>query len=124
MNDNQKIALIIEDDPISAEIFAAAVQQAGYQTETYADGQKALERLQQYESPPYLIVLDLHLPSVPGDKILDQITADEQLQDVRVIVASADSYLAGHQKHKMRNILIMQKPVSFSQLRSLAMRLL
>ena len=124
MSDDQKVALIIEDDPQSAEIFEAAVQEAGYKTERYYDGQVALDRLQQYEHIPFLVVLDMHLPNVPGDKILDYIVSDEKLSELRIIIASADGHLAGYQQRKKDgNILILHKPVSFSQLRSFAMRL-
>ena len=55
-------ALIIEDDEDMGTIFAAAMQQAGYETEVIADGRAALSRLQ--EIVPDMVVLDLHLPGV------------------------------------------------------------
>ena len=116
-------ALIVEDSPDTAEIFDAALTTAGYQTEVIGDGQIAIDRLNETE--PYLVLLDLHLPNVPGDKILDHIIKQDHLKEVRVIIASADGQLADFQGHKNKeHLLIMQKPVSFDQLTLLSKRLL
>ncbi len=125
MSDEKKLAIIVEDDVLTSEIFEAAIKEAGYRTEVYNDGQAALDRLQTYDEVPFLAVLDLHLPNVPGDMILDHIVQDEQLQNLRVIVASADGSLAKFQQGKKSDhILIMQKPVSFEQLKILSMRMM
>ncbi len=119
---NDIFALIVEDNEDTAEIFEAACVNAGFQTEVIADGQAAMERLQ--EIVPNLLLLDLHLPSLPGDKILDNIIADERLAAMRVIVASADSQLATYQGMKNKEkLMILQKPVSYDQLTNLAKRL-
>ena len=118
-----KLALIVEDSPDTAEIFDAALTTAGYQTEVIGDGKIAIDRLDEIE--PYLILLDLHLPNVPGDQILDHIIKQERLQDVRVIIASADGQLADFQGFKNKDqLMIMQKPVSFDQLTLISKRLL
>lgn len=115
-------ALIVEDNQDTAEIFAAAFMNAGFQTEVIEDGQVALNRLQ--DVVPNLILLDLHLPTLSGDKILDHIIEDERLNNVRVIVASADGQLATYQGMKNKNkLMILQKPVSYDQLTILAKRL-
>lgn len=115
-------ALIVEDNEDTAEIFEAACANAGYQTEIIGDGQAAFNRIQ--ESVPDLIILDLHLPSLSGDKILDNIIQDERLVDVRVIVASADGSLATFQGMKGKDkLMILQKPVSYDQLTTLAKRI-
>jgi len=125
MEESKELALIIEDDLQTSEIFEAAISGAGYRTEVLRDGQAALDRLQRDQDPPYLIVLDMHLPHVSGDNILDYVVQDERLKDLRVIVASADAGLAELQQYKKeRNILIMLKPVSFAQLLQLSKRFL
>ncbi len=125
MEKSKELALIIEDDLQTSEIFEAAIREAGYRTEVVRDGQAALERLQGNQEPPFLIVLDMHLPNVSGDDILDYVVQDEKLKDLRVIVASADAGLAGLQQYKKeKSILIMLKPVSFAQLLQLSRRFL
>ncbi|KAA3658283.1 MAG: DNA-binding response regulator [Chloroflexi bacterium] len=119
---NNQFALIVEDNEDTAEIFEAAFIEAGFQTEVISDGQTAMYRLQK--TVPNLLLLDLHLPSLSGDKILDNIIKDERLADMRVIVASADGQLATYQGMKNKDkLMILQKPVSFDQLTILAKRL-
>ncbi len=113
------LALIVEDDPHQSEIFSHALQQAGYEIRAYMNGQQALD--QMAETPPYLVVLDLHLPDITGDKILHRMRADKSLAETKVILATANPHMA----ESLREIseLVLIKPVSFSQLKQLAMRL-
>ncbi len=112
-------ALIIEDDPQQSEIFSYAVQLAGYQVETCADGQQALNVLAK--TAPYLIVLDLNLPNVRGDKILSFIRSQAHLHKTRVILATANPQHA-EPLHESSDLVLI-KPISFEQLRDLAIRL-
>ena len=113
------LALIIEDDEKLAKLFSFAMQAAEFETETIADGKTALTRLQN--TLPAIVVLDLHLPFVSGNKILRQIKADERLANTRVMVTTADAMLA----ENLRDIadLVLLKPISVNQLRDLAARL-
>lgn len=115
---NDPIALIVEDDNDIATIFAAALQTAGYQTEIISDGKTARTRLEETE--PHVVVLDLHLPFVSGEDLLQQIRADERLKHTRVILATADPLLA-KSLESVANLVLL-KPISFSQLRILSER--
>jgi CheY-like chemotaxis protein len=67
-------------------------------------------------------VLDIHLPRVSGQVLLQQIRSDERLADTRVIVVTADEALA---ESKIEGAdLVLIKPISFSYLRSVAQRFL
>ena len=112
------IALIIEDDPKLAEIFTFAVQKAGFDIETIHDGNSAVARLA--EICPSLVILDLHLPNVSGEQILQQIRADERLAKTNVILATADALTAD--KLRAASNLVLLKPIDFSQLTNLAAR--
>jgi len=118
-SDKKPLALIIEDDPELGDIFAKALQMAGFETETIQDGRVAVVRLTA--SQPAIVVLDLHLPRVSGKEILRQIRAEEQLAKTRVILATADPLLAETMREEADLVLI--KPISFQQLRHLASRL-
>jgi len=118
-SNQQPLALIIEDDANLSVIFAQALQQAEFQTEVIEDGNAALTRLA--ETVPAVVVLDLHLPHVSGDKILRQIRADERLTKTRVMLATADAQMAENLRRD--SDLVLLKPISFNQLRELATRL-
>jgi PleD family two-component response regulator len=65
---NEPVALIVEDDAKLADIFSSAVRAAGFVTVVAENGRTALTLLQS--QTPALIVLDLHLPDVPGAEVL------------------------------------------------------
>jgi two-component system cell cycle response regulator DivK len=113
------LALIIEDEPNLAIIFAEALRAAEFEVEIVHDGQAALVRLA--EVIPIIVLLDLHLPYVSGREILAQIRADARLVNTRVILTTADPLMAESVRHRADLVLI--KPIGFNQLRDLARRL-
>lgn len=116
--DTKPLALVIEDNADQNLVFATALVQAGYQTESFQDGKTAQRRLK--EVVPEIIVLDLHIPGVDGEKLLDQIRRDGRLRRARVILATADALLATILQSQADYVLL--KPISFSQLNQLAHR--
>ena len=113
------LALVIEDDPEQQKIFSKAVEMAGFSVEIFGDGNEAIQRLD--EATPTLIILDLHLPNVSGDEILRHIRSQERLASVSVILATADPIFA--ESLSAESDLILLKPISFIQLRDLAIRM-
>ena len=113
------LAFIIEDDYDLSNIFAKALESAGYETQITRNGEAALTWLAA--ETPAVVVLDLHLPRVAGTAILDRIRSDPRFADTQVIVATADARSAEALQDSADLILV--KPISFSQLRDLASRL-
>jgi CheY-like chemotaxis protein len=116
--DKKPLAYIVEDYRDTVTIFQGALEMAGYNVEAAYDGAVAQKRLT--EIVPDLIVLDLHIPSVPGDIILRQIRADERLKETRVFLATADANMAAQLRDDAE--LVLLKPIGFSQLKELAER--
>jgi DNA-binding response OmpR family regulator len=116
---SEKLALIVEDDDDLAEIFTQALKAADFDTETIRRGDLALQRLA--ECQPDVVVLDLHLPEVSGQKILEYIRAEKRLSDTRIVITSADALHAEYLRQHADLVLI--KPVTFTQLRDLTARL-
>ena len=115
----QPTALIIEDDPKLAFIFAEALRAAEFETEILQDGRTARDRLA--ETTPAVVVLDVHLPYLSGEELLYHIRADQRFVQTRVILATADSVLAESLQEEAD--LVLLKPISPTQLRDLAKRL-
>ena len=114
------LMLIIEDDNAAAQVMTAASQAAGFATEVVQDGSQAQDRLQAEAS--FAVILDLHLPRVSGITLLRQIRASERWRNTRVLVVTADPRLA--QTIDAEADFVTIKPVSFTQIRDLAQRLL
>jgi DNA-binding response OmpR family regulator len=112
-------ALIVEDETDLAIIFSKALQEAGFETQIVRAGDTALMWLNS--TTPQIVVLDLHLPRVSGEEVLEQIRADERLAATKVIIATADPRMA--ETLQDRADLVLLKPIGFSQLRDLAARL-
>ncbi|MBC8507129.1 MAG: response regulator transcription factor [Chloroflexi bacterium] len=120
MNSQKPNALIIEDDAKQAEIFSQALTLGGFDVLVINDGSDAVSALDTLT--PDLVLLDLHLPSVSGEKLLKQIRASSHLSNTKVIVATASPEKVYQLDDESDLVLI--KPISFNQLRELAERLL
>jgi CheY-like chemotaxis protein len=59
--------LVVEDDPDLRYIMCAVLGDAGYQVEAAGDGRTALEVAIRHA--PALVVLDWHLPELPGEAV-------------------------------------------------------
>ncbi len=116
---DELLALVVEDDQQQSEIFSYAIRLAGYKVETCADGQEALNLLASMT--PCLVILDLNLPNVKGDKILAYIRNAERFSTTRVILATANPHSA-ELLHDDSDLILI-KPISFEQLRDLAIRI-
>jgi DNA-binding response OmpR family regulator len=112
-------ALIVEDDPDLSGIFAKSLETAGFDVEIIQDGQVAMQRLDEVTAD--VIVLDMHLPNVAGNTILERIRSDSRFGATRVVITTADTLMAETLREKHRFVLV--KPISFGQLRDLAKRL-
>lgn len=116
---SKPLAFIIEDHLDAATIFSEALKAADFETEIIRSGDTALERLA--DKVPDMVILDLNLPQVSGAEILSRIRTDARLSKTCVIVATAHPQLADNVQGDAD--LVLLKPISFTQLRSLATRL-
>jgi len=116
-----QLALIIEDDEDLASIFAEALRGVGFEVELVADGRSAQERLLN-DAPPFLILLDMHLPHISGaDLLTNIIKKDERFAKSIVIITTADARMGEAYTEQVDFVMI--KPISFVQLRDLTSRL-
>ncbi len=113
------VALVIEDDPDLSIIFSESLKAAGFQVESVHNGTAGRQWLT--ENRPDVVVLDLHLPNMSGAELMEWIRTEERLANTQVIVTTADPRMADMLQDQADLVLI--KPISFSQLRDLAKRL-
>jgi DNA-binding response OmpR family regulator len=80
--------LIVDDEPGIRAFIGRALGAAGYQTDFAASGTEALERaLAQHYG---LVILDLVMPDVSGQEVLDRLLAERPDQGVMVLSCLAD----------------------------------
>lgn len=113
-------ALVVEDDAEIARFLQLVLQEVSFDVEVITNGQDALDRL--VSVVPDLVILDLNIPFVSGLEVLRQVRTDSSLADVKVIVVSANPHMAEQADEQAD--LILQKPVSYEQLRNLVQRII
>lgn len=89
--------LHVEDNPGDVYITSRAFQKATVPTEltNISDGEEAKQYLSDCASnvsdKPDLILLDINLPTINGDELLEWIMQQEPLQDIPVVVLSGSN---------------------------------
>ena len=81
-----KKILIVEDEPLIAELMQRRLQDEGYYAFVARDGEDALKQIR--EERPDLILLDIILPRLNGFGVLAELEKDEELKLIPVIVIS------------------------------------
>jgi len=78
--------LIIEDEKDLLETIKIKLTQENFKVITATDGKVALEKIKKQK--PNLILLDLMLPTISGEEILEKISKDPKLNKIPVIIIS------------------------------------
>ncbi|MBL8737593.1 MAG: response regulator transcription factor [Planctomycetes bacterium] len=80
--------LLVEDEPLTAEVFARALSRDGHEVEVARDGLQALRRLR--DRAPSLVVLDMSLPTLSGAEVVREIRAMGRTRLPIVVVSGSD----------------------------------
>ncbi len=84
--------MVVEDSASLSLIYTGYLEQAGYATVACETGEQALEALRS--APPAVLVLDLGLPDMDGQKIIDIIRNEGITTSVIVITSNASLKVA------------------------------
>lgn len=96
--------LVVEDDPVSRKLIAAAVTPQGFVIEPAENGEDALELAKIYDFD--IAIVDLRLPDMDGGEVVRRMRnanlatpvlmlsgVDDRREKVRTLVCGADDYL-------------------------------
>jgi two-component system phosphate regulon response regulator PhoB len=84
---NQKVVMIIEDEPDAAELFAEMMRLNGFRVIKTYSSTPAMSLIKQER--PDLILLDIMMPEISGIEILQSMRSDPDLALIPVVVISA-----------------------------------
>lgn len=87
LGDPRVTVLVIDDDPVTAELIDVALEPLNADCELIADGRSALRRLAG--DPVDLVVLDVRLPRVSGMEVLQALRSDPMWMATPVIVVTS-----------------------------------
>lgn len=112
--------LLVEDNEADEELARLCLGELydSLDVDVESDGQSALQRLDTTDSLPGLVLLDLNLPLVSGQEVLQTMRAHPRLRTVPVVILSSSG--APHDRREAyeggANAYII-KPMSFNELR-------
>ncbi|MGH9873771.1 MAG: response regulator [Pyrinomonadaceae bacterium] len=81
--------LVADDDALTLRMVSAIVEAEGYEAVAVADGQQALEVLQQ-DAQFNAAIFDMMMPHLRGLELIVHMKADERLRDIPVGMISAE----------------------------------
>lgn len=84
MNKEQKHILMIEDDPLFADIHVKLLREHGFLVTQVTNGDDALRKFEV--DPPDLVLLDIGLPRKDGFAVLEDVRQLETGKDVPVVM--------------------------------------
>lgn len=84
----QKQILLVDDEVKITQVLSAYLEKEGYQSIVAHDGKTALELFQLH--PISLILLDLMLPDIPGEKLCEQIRAQYRIPIIMLTAKSQE----------------------------------
>ena len=81
-----RTVLVIDDDPIAADLLKRSLEKVGYATLIAHDGMTGIELARQHK--PAAITLDVMMPNMDGWSVLTQIKNDPELTNIPVIMVT------------------------------------
>lgn len=112
--------LVVDDNQTSLEIMLAQARSKGFAVEGISTGQDALARLRESADsgePFAVVLLDLHMPNLPGLHVASAIRSDERLRATRIVVLSSSVDLIAKEDQARLDIsACLIKPVRQAEL--------
>ena len=111
----RKKILIVEDNNDGRDLLAKLINHFGYDAIEADSGREAIGKA--FEMHPDLILMDMSLPDIKGDKIIARLKANPATRDIPVIITTALL------ERTVRNALhagaaeILEKPFSITIMR-------
>ncbi|MBU1121272.1 MAG: response regulator [Candidatus Omnitrophica bacterium] len=85
--ENKKKILIVDDEPDIVMTLTLLLEQEGYIVSGASSGEEALDKVNVLM--PDLVILDLRLPSLPGEEVCRRIRKDEDIAEIPIIMLTA-----------------------------------
>lgn len=102
--------LVVDDDPDARRLIGLVLRRAGHELLYAEDGFQALEIMSQEH--PDLMILDLMMPGMDGDEVLEAMRHRTDLAGMPVIVLTAKSQVTPTADQKLLNVhAYLTKPV-------------
>lgn len=84
MGNRETKILVVEDEPSIQHMYKMKLELAGFEVETADNGKQGLEAAEKFK--PTLILLDLKMPEMTGEEMLEKLRETDWGANIRVIV--------------------------------------
>lgn len=114
-----KILFVVDDDEDDIHLFVEAVNEIDKSMGCFTakNGEEALDKLNNLETLPDLIFLDLNMPKLNGKECLALLKKSERLKDIPVIIYSTSSSEKDiEETKKLGAAYYLTKPDTFTDL--------
>jgi CheY-like chemotaxis protein len=101
--------LVVDDDRDVQDLLSDLFRRAGYDVEVAGNGADAIDTL-EHSAPPAAILVDLLMPGVVGQELLEYVQSSDHLADVAVAIVSGSPHLAPS------GFRVFGKPIEFGTL--------
>ena len=85
---NAKKFYYLDDDFDDLGFFKEIIEELGHMVDVFSDGRKMLLALEIQTKKPDVIFLDIHMPVLNGQEILEIIRKSDELKDIPVVMVS------------------------------------
>jgi len=84
---NDKLILVVDDDPDLVESVSMKLESEGFQVAKAYDGVEAWDRIK--DEKPKMLILDVMMPRKNGYELCDEIKKDDKFKDITVLLLTA-----------------------------------
>jgi two-component system cell cycle sensor histidine kinase/response regulator CckA len=102
----RKVVLLVEDEPIVRNVILLTLQRNLYAVLVAVDGQEALELSRAFEEEIDLLVTDMEMPRMSGDKLSELIVAERPSTRILQISGKFEDWFA----HRNISLAFLHKP--------------
>ena len=88
--DDAPLVLVIDDEDAVRAVIGRLLARQGYRVLLASSGQEGIELFEENAKDIRLVVLDWHLPGVPGERTFDELLAREP--KLRVVLVTGDHH--------------------------------
>ena len=109
-----KTVLIVEDNDLNMKLFNDLLEAHGYLTLKTASGTEALELARNQR--PNLILMDIQLPEVSGEVVIQWIKADEMIKHIPIVAVTAFAMKGDEERILSKGCeAYLSKPISIAK---------
>jgi DNA-binding response OmpR family regulator len=113
-SDSSPLVLVIDDEEAVRSVIGRLLSRQGYRVLLASSGQEGIKMFEANAKEIRLVVLDWHLPGVPGEKTFDELLAREPKLRVVLVTGDHDADLGANARQYLACMLL--KPFTTAEL--------